>query len=135
MGADQAVAAAVRARVERFSVLLTARDPLIVDEVWSEGFRLVGSEPGEIAESRAALVALFDKLFARPVRYGFDFARFDVETTGGVAWLFAEGDLVATGADETARHPYRLTAVFVLTGGAWRWRLFSGAEPAKPFAS
>lgn len=133
MGADQGVVAAIRSRVERFSALLTARDPLIVDEIWSEGFRLVGSEPGEIAESRDALVVLFGRLFARPVRYGFAFARFDVSAAGDVAWLFAEGDLLAAGDEETARHPYRLTAVFVLTDGAWRWRLFSGAEPAKPF--
>jgi len=125
---------AIRQRIDRFSALLTARDPAIVDEIWSPGFRLVGSEPGEIADSRQALVHLFGKLFARPVRYGFDFATFAVEANGETAWLFAEGDLMATGADAADRFPYRLTAVFVRSEDGWRWRLFSGSEPAKPFA-
>jgi len=126
--------AAIRRRIDRFSALLTARDTAIVDEIWSPGFRLVGSEPGETADSREALAHLFGKLFARPVRYGFDFATFAVDGNGDTAWLFAEGDLTATGADTTDRFPYRLTAVFVRSGDDWRWRLFSGSEPAKPFA-
>ncbi len=127
------IEAAIRAKVERFSGLLRSQDPAIVDEVWSPGFRLVGSEPGEVADSRDALVTLFGRLFSRPVRYAFDFETFAVEAAGDVAWLFAEGDLVATSDVGSDRYPYRLTAVFLRDGGGWRWRLFSGSEPAKPF--
>lgn len=121
---------AIREKVGRMSDLLVARDMTIVDELWSPGFRLVGSESGEVAEDPKRLAALFAMLFSRPVSYAFDFPRFEVDVEGTVAWLFAEGDLVATGASGIRRHPYRLTAIFVGSGGDWTWRLFSGSEPA-----
>lgn len=121
---------AIRRKVARMSGLLAAHDMAIVDELWSPGFRLIGSEQGEIAEDRAGLERLFTMLFARPVSYAFDFRRFDLAAQSGVAWLFAEGDLVASAADGATRHPYRLTAVFTGGGEDWTWRLFSGSEPA-----
>lgn len=130
MMTDDETKEALRAKVARMSALLSDRNPAIVDELWSPGFRLVGSEPGEVAADRPRLEKLFAMLFARPVRYGFDFASFAVDRQGDVAWLFAEGDLLANGTEGVARHPYRLTAVFLRVGGDWQWRLFSGSEPA-----
>ncbi|OLP55956.1 hypothetical protein BJF92_02265 [Rhizobium rhizosphaerae] len=112
------------------SGLLRSRDPSIVDELWSDGFRLVGSEVGEMATSREQLVALFRKLFTRTVRYAFDFPIVEVDVDGNVAWLFAEGALLADDGEKSERLPYRLTAVFTFADERWRWRLFSGAEPA-----
>jgi ketosteroid isomerase-like protein len=130
--ADAATLGVIRAKVARMSALLAARDPAIVDELWSPGFRLVGSEHGEIAEDRPRLERLFAMLFARPVAYGFDFTTFAVGRQGDIAWLFADGHILAQGATETARHPYRLTAVFQRRGEDWQWRLYCGAEPAGP---
>src|SRR5258707_6036768 len=43
--------------------------PAIVDELWSDlGFRLIGSEPGEIADTRDGLARLMNSLFSRPAR-------------------------------------------------------------------
>ena len=50
---------AILARLDQLGALLFARDPAIVDELWSDlGFRLVGSEPAEIADTREGLAAL-----------------------------------------------------------------------------
>lgn len=133
MTADDGDDGGILAKVDLMSALLSARDLRLVDELWSPGFRLVGSEPGEVAETRDQLVRLFTRLFSRPVRYRFDFPAAAVNRSGDVAWLFAEGDLLATADDGTVRRlPYRLTAVFQAVDGAWRWRLFSGSEPAPP---
>lgn len=126
---------AIRLKVDQMSALLRNRDMAIVEEIWSPGFRLVGSEIGEVAESREQLLALFEKLFARAVRYAFAFEKFDVNREGNIAWLFAEGDLLADNGKQVDRFPYRLTAIFRMEEGNWRWRLFSGAEPAKSVES
>ncbi len=120
---------AIIGKVERLSELLFNRDPGIVDELWSPGFRLVGSEKGEIAEDRESLAALMARLFERAQRYALDFSRNEVEVRGDVCWLFAEGDVVLTDIATTTRSPYRLAAVFAREGGEWRWRLFCGSEP------
>jgi ketosteroid isomerase-like protein len=127
---------AIRRKVERVSDLLFQCDPRVVDEIWSPGLRLVGSERGEIAEDRNRLVKLFDMLFARAarhaMRYAFDFPKFEVESIGDVAWLFAEGDVTETTLQGVTRRPYRLTAVFEHDDEGWRWRLYSGSEPGSP---
>lgn len=130
MASEPETLEAIRRKIGRMSALLAARDEAIVGEIWSPGFRLVGSEQGEVAADRGRLENLFRMLFARPVRYSFDFAVFEVDRHGDVAWLFAEGDLVAEGGEHKQRFPYRLTAVFVRKDGDWQWRLFSGSEPA-----
>jgi len=46
----------ILSKLDRLSALVFARDPAIVDELWSDlGFRLVGSEQGESAETRDEL--------------------------------------------------------------------------------
>jgi hypothetical protein len=123
-------ARAIREKVERMSDLLFRRDLALADELWSPGFRLVGSEAGEVADDREALLDQFQRLYARPVRYRWEFARFDVQSLGDVAWAFAEGHLTATSDTGVGRFPYRITAVFAHDGIDWRWRLYSGSEPA-----
>jgi hypothetical protein len=34
--------------------------------------------------------------------------------------------------DRTSEMPYRLFALFQKMDGDWKWRVFSGSEPAKP---
>ena len=54
-----------------------------------------------------------------------------VTTRGDVAWVNASGSATweRTGHD-TLRMPYRLTAIFVRDGGAWRWHTHHGSEPS-----
>ena len=122
---------AILARLDRLGALLFARDPAIVDELWSDlGFRLIGSEPGEIADTREALAQLMSGLFSRPARLTWSWTDRKVTRQGEIAWLFAEGHVVATAPDRTDRLPYRLVCIFQKIAGTWRWRLFSGSEPA-----
>jgi hypothetical protein len=71
-------------------------------------------------------------LFARAARHAFHFSKFEVETIGDVAWLFAEGVVTATTLQGVTRIPCRLTAVFLHDDEGWRWRLYSGSVPASP---
>jgi hypothetical protein len=121
---------AIIAKMDRLGELLFARDPDIVDELWSEGFRLVGSEKGEVADSRDQLEAVFGDLFARPPRFRWAWDRTAITIENGIAWVFAEGNVVITFSDRAERRPYRLVAIFRKTDQGWGWRLFSGSEPA-----
>lgn len=53
-----------------------------------------------------------------------------VTTHGDVAWVNASGSATweRTGHD-TLQMPYRLTAIFVRDGSAWRWHTHHGSEP------
>src|SRR5438876_904196 len=120
---------AILARLDRLGALLFARDPAIVDELWSDlGFRLVGSEPGEIADTREGLAQLMNGLFSRPVRLTWSWTSRKVTRQGELAWIFAEGHVVATAPDRADRLPYRLVCILQRVAGDWRWRLFSGPE-------
>jgi hypothetical protein len=133
MSADEAK---ILSRLDRFNGLLFARDPAIVDELWSDrGFVLHGSEKGESARTRGELAALFAGLFDRPYRLSWDWESREVTREGDVAWLSAEGRLLLTHADRVERLPYRMIGIFQKLGEEWRWRLFSGSEPAPPPAS
>jgi hypothetical protein len=120
----------ILARLHRLGELLFARDRAIIDDLWSEGFELYGSEAGEHAASRSDLVQLFDRLFALPFRIRWQWDHPAVAIAGDVAWLTTEGKLELTHADRVERKPYRLVAIFQRIGGAWKWRLYSGSEPA-----
>jgi N-dimethylarginine dimethylaminohydrolase len=123
----------ISAKLERLSALVFARDPAIVDELWSgPGFDLYGSEQGERAETRDELVALFANLFAKPYRVCWTWEKTRVKRHGDLAWVCAESQLVVTHSDRTTRNPHRLTGVLQKVGDDWRWRLFSGSEPALP---
>ena len=122
---------AILARLDRLGELLFARDPAIVDELWSGfGFRLIGSEPGEIADTREGLAALMAGLFSRKARLSWSWDNRSVTRQGEIAWIFAEGYVVVTAPDRTDRLPYRLVCIFQKVAGTRRWRLFSGSQPA-----
>lgn len=123
--------AEILSRLKRLGELMQARDPAIVDELWNErGFRPYGSEAGEGADTRAGLVRLFEGLYARPFRIRWRWIDPAVAVAGEIAWLSTEGKLELIYPDRVESQPYRLVAVFEKTGGLWRWRLFSGSEPA-----
>ena len=121
----------ILAKLDRLNALLFARDPGVVDELWCDlGFTLYGSEQGETVETRAELQSLFASLFARPYRLGWKWDRRRATCQYDVAWIAAEGQIEMTHPDRVEHLPYRMIGVQQQIGGEWRWRLFSGSEPA-----
>jgi hypothetical protein len=123
------------AKLDRLNALVYARDPAIVDELWSNlGFRLVGSEVGEIDETREELAAHMAALFAKPFQVSWAWAQRKVTRHGDIAWVFADGEIVIAYPDRTERKPYRMFCIFQEVDGRWYWRVFNGSEPAGAYA-
>lgn len=91
---------------------------------------VIGSEAGEVALGRSGVEGFFRRIYARPQPFRFEFPKRSWSVHGDVAWLTAHGSVVEPAATEGK--PYRLTAVFVVEGGAWKLALWSGSEPADP---
>ncbi|MDB5523303.1 MAG: hypothetical protein JWM58_1066 [Rhizobium sp.] len=121
---------AIAAKLDRLSELMFTRDRAIIDALWSDGFRLIGSEKGEVAETRDQLESLFNSIFTHPARFRWAWDERSVTIEDDIAWVFAEGHVEIVHADHVDRRPYRLVAIFHNRNGDWRWRLFSGSEPA-----
>ncbi|MDB5446236.1 MAG: hypothetical protein JWQ97_1553, partial [Phenylobacterium sp.] len=120
----------VRLALIRLNGLLSRRDMSILDEFSpSADTLLVGSAAGERARGRGELETFFTHLFARPQTLAFSWREVDVSVRGDVAWLHAEGNLVAKGEDgQESRTPYRLAGVLEPHGTRWQWRLFQGTR-------
>jgi hypothetical protein len=121
----------ILSKLDRLSTLVFARDPAVVDELWCDlGFSLYGSERGEKAETRDELVALFKNLFSKPYRVSWAWEKKALNRHGDLAWVCAESQVEVTHSDRVERMPYRLLCIFQKVGEGWKWRLFSGSEPA-----
>lgn len=121
----------VRKALMRLNDFLLKRDLGLLDEFMpDDDTLLVGSEIGEVARGRAGLEAHFRSLYGRPQTISFDWREVEVSVHGTIAWLHAEGHVVLHGDAGDERRVYRLTGVFELHGGRWKWRLFHGSEPA-----
>jgi hypothetical protein len=126
---------AVLAKLDRLNAFIFARDPAVVDELWSDlGFRLVGSEAGEIDETREELAAHMHALFAKPIRISWAWGSRKVTRHGDLAWVFAESEIVIASADRTERKPYRMFCIFQKVEDRWYWRAFNGSEPIGPWS-
>lgn len=124
---------ALRARLEEMSALISARDMSVVDLFWSGGkFWLYGSEAHEVDETRESLHQHMTEMFAKPYSIRFRFGTMSVDQQGDMAWAHAPAVLEVTYPDRKVEMPYRLFALFQNINGAWRWRVFSGSEPAAP---
>ena len=88
------------------------------------------TEQGETVETRAELQTLCASLFARPYRLGWKWDRRRATCQDNLAWIVAEGRIEMTHPDRVEHLPYRMIGVLQQIGGEWRWRLFSGSEPA-----
>jgi hypothetical protein len=122
---------AIISKLDRLSALVFARDPTIVDELWCDlGFALYGSEHGESAETRDELVALFQNLFSKPYRVSWAWEKRALNRHGDLIWACVDSQLEISHSDRTERAPYRLIGLFQKVGESWKWRLFSGSEPA-----
>ena len=120
---------AIALKIDRASHLMYNRDIAIIDELWSEGFQLVGSEEGEIAVTRDQFVTLVTALFAAPFRLQWDWDDKSFTIENDIAWVFAQGHLAFIYDEHTLRVSYRLVAIFRRVGNDWQWRLYSGSEP------
>ena len=121
----------VRRTLIRLNQLLSSRDLAIVGEFAPcDDTLLVGALAGDRARGPGELEAHFGGLFARPDTISFAWREVEVAVRGAVAWLHAEGEVVAHGEAGDQRAPYRLTGVLELHGGRWLWRLFHGSTPA-----
>jgi hypothetical protein len=122
-------AAAVDALGEAFAAADTPR--VLARFVPDDDVAYVGSEPGEVAVGRAALVGLLAGLFARDERYGWEAALVRVLPYAAGAFVVAEAALTVTpygrpGDVEVVG--YRLTGTLEPVGATWCWRTVQGAE-------
>ena len=120
---------AIHSMLDRASGKMFAKDISSVDDLWSAGFRLVGSEVDEIAATRDELLGLISYIFSAPFRLRWEWDSRPVIAENDVAWVFAQGHVVFEYPDHVDRLPYRLVAIFRRHGHDWVWRLYSGSEP------
>lgn len=123
---------AIIAKLDKASALMYARDMNVIGELWSAGFRLVGSEEGELASTYEELQALVSALFGASFRLRWIWDDRSIRIERDTAWVFAQGHLEFV-YDDPKRPvlsvPYRLVAIFARLGSDWIWRLYSGSEP------
>lgn len=120
---------AIAAKLDRASDLMFNRDSAIVNELWSDGFQLIGSEDGETASSRQDLEGLVTALFSASFRLRWFWDNKSITIDNDTAWVFAQGRLDFVYPDRTIPVAYRLVAIFKRAGSDWVWRLYSGSEP------
>ena len=122
----------VRQSLDRLSALLAAKDPAMLAEFTaSTDMLLIGSDADEIVEGRQAFEDFIHRLFALPVKLGWEWRTIRVSQKGDIAWVFANGDLVVRDAKREQRTAYRMTGVLEERNGRWTWRLFHGSAPGK----
>ncbi len=121
----------IREALQRLNDLLGSRDFAFVDEFDPSSALLIGSEAGEVASTKAEMRSLLTGVYALPVRVGWEWEEVIVDTSGEVAWVYAEGRLALTGDSGVEHKPYRMTGVLQRTNGRWLWRLFHGSEPVR----
>lgn len=135
MDATDAEDRALLAKLDRLNDLVYARDPAVVDELWSDlGFRLVGSELGEVDETREELAAHMKALFAKPFRVSWAWRQRKVTCQGDLAWVFADSEIVIAYPDRIERKPYRMLCILQKLDGHWHWRVFNGSEPVGAYS-
>jgi len=123
---------AIISKLDTAGAMISAKDMAIIDELWSDGFQLIGSEEGEIAVTHDELVALVSAIFSAPftLRWVWDSRSVTIETD--IGWVFAQGHLYFIYPDKTDEVSYRLVAIFRRVNDDWKWRLYSGSEPMAP---
>lgn len=127
-GAD---VAAVLFAAEALSNAFDSRDLTAALDCFADDDELayVGSEPGERAIGRSALVALLRDLFGRPEAYSWRLTVPVVWTRGDVAGLCSEAVGRVRSAGGSEEFAYRLTGSLQRINDTWRWRICHGSEP------
>jgi len=119
----------VRRALVRLNQRLAARDMAVLDEFSPAPDTLLIGAAGERCRGRAELEAAYKDMFALPFTVTYSWREVDVSVRGDVAWLHAEGEVVAKNDDGTeTRAPYRLAGVLEPHGKLWQWRFFQGTS-------
>jgi ketosteroid isomerase-like protein len=116
---------------DALSIAFERRDLTAALECFADDDELayVGSEQGEKAIGRPAIVALLGDLFTRPEAYSWRLTDPVVWTRGDVAGLCSEAVGRAQNAKGTEEFAYRLTGSLERIDRMWRWRICQGSEP------
>ena len=118
----------IEATLSRLGALVTQRDMAALSEFAADAI-LVGSDAGEIAEGIEELRTLLLRVYAQAATISWEWETIRAAASGDVAWFFAKGYVVATGAEGQKRLPYRLAGVLQWQADRWIWRQFHGSEP------
>ena len=116
--------------LESFCSAFAARDAGAVMRLVGPGADLVvvtSEQP--LLRGHDELAAFLDRYVKGPTTYSWEWHRYDVTTSGPVAWLLAEG--VETAASEAGEeeHPYRMTMVLERHGNHWSLVQVHGSSP------
>ena len=131
MTADPHIRAEVLQTLEKFKQLVSSRSMDVLGEFAPDGQALlIGSEAQEVASGSSELKAFFARIFAREETFSWDWSHIEVSQSNGVAWFYADGQVVITRGEESQRAPYRITGVLERIGSRWVWRQYHGSEPA-----
>ena len=116
--------------LQRFNELVSAKNPQVLEEfVAGDDVFLIGSEIGEVAAGSREVASFFTRIFAREVRFSWEWDRIHVSYTGNLAWFFADGRVVLSTGKDQRKAPYRITGVLERQGERWLWRQYHGSEP------
>jgi ketosteroid isomerase-like protein len=131
MHADDAIEQQVLGVLGAFNDQLAARDldGVLGLFVSDPDVTLVGSEAGEIAVGPGELPAFFQRIFARPGTFRFEWRTCRVSAEGDVAWFFADAVAHYREPEGVASVPYRTTGVLTRRGDRWLFAQYHGSEP------
>ena len=116
--------------LERFCSGFTSRDAEAVLSLFAPDADLVVITSEEaLLRGPAELRRFLDRYADGPTTYSWEWERYDVSTTGSVAWLLAEGTETATTDDHVEHHPYRMTMVCEHREGGWLLAQVHGSSP------
>lgn len=130
MKSDEELKTQIHKALERFNQLVSTKNLEVVEDFApGDEALLIGSEQGEIAAGRQEIEAFFQRVFARPSTFSWEWQRIDAWYAENLAWFFADGQVILSGEKEIRRTAYRITGVLENRDGRWLWRLYHGAEP------
>ncbi len=131
MKASRKVKAEIDSLLKRFSDAVSHRDEkgLLALFVPDRDIVMLGSEEGESAMNRTEFHKFLRRVLSREVTYSWKWKRKAISMRGQVAWIAAQGFVVAKGDVHAKSAPYRLTAIFERRKGKWLWTHYHGSEP------
>lgn len=131
MRADRETESAVLAVLDAFNDTLGRRDleATLALFVADADVTLVGSEAGETATGPPELRAFFERIFARPGTFYFEWRSCTVSSRDDVAWFFADAAARYTEHEHVASVSYRTTGILERREDRWVFVHYHGSEP------